>query len=177
MIEPLSDSRFVELLTSTQVRLRSYALSLVRIPTDADDVLQNACIVLWKKRMDYDPSRDFFPWACGVVLIEVLRYRRKVATDKLMFDEAMLNTLAAEYIKHADELDRRSELLHDCVRKLPEKDMRLLNDRYGNSIKPKEIAQKYGCPPTTVYSALARIRESLFRCVEVNLARDSHPGR
>jgi RNA polymerase sigma-70 factor (ECF subfamily) len=176
MTEPLSDSRFVELLTSSQVRLRCYALSLIRISADADDVVQNASIALWEKRKEYDPNRDFFPWACGVVLVEVLRYRRKVATDKLMFDEVLLNTLATEYIKHVDELDHRRELLHDCVLKLPEKDKVLLNERYGDSIKPKEIAKKHGCPPTTVYSALARIRESLHRCIDVSMAQDSHPS-
>ena len=175
MREPISDARFVEFLTTSQVRLRSYALSLVRVPTDADDVLQNASIALWEKRKDYDPDRDFFPWACGVVLIEVLRYRRKMATDKLMFDEALINTLAADYILRADELDRRRELLHDCVDKLNEKDRGLLSDRYQFSVKPKELAQRYGCPPTTVYSALSRIREALFRCIEIGLARDSHP--
>jgi RNA polymerase sigma-70 factor (ECF subfamily) len=175
MAEPISDTRFVELLTSSQVRLRSYALTLVRIRADADDVLQNACIALWEKRMEYDPAREFFPWACGVVFVEVLRHRRKIATDKLMFDEVLLNTLAAEYLKHADELDRRRELLHECVEKLKERDRCLLTERYHGNIMPNDIARQRGCAVTTVYSSLSRIRESLVRCVEAGLARDSHP--
>ena len=174
-MDKLSDGQFVEVLTSNQVRLRSYALSLIRNPVDADDVLQNASIALWEKRKDYDSGRDFFPWACGVLLIEVLRYRRKRATDKLMFDEMLITTLAADYMTHADELDRRRELLHSCIEKLSEEDQGLLEERYRSNVKPKEISSKRGCPVTTIYSALTRIREALHRCVESNLAQSSHP--
>ena len=176
MSKPLDDGRFVELLTSTQVRLRAYALSLVRIPADADDLLQNACMALWRKREDFDPERDFFAWACGVVLTEVLRYRRKAATDKLMFDEVLINTLATEYLERSDELDNRREILHECVAKLSDKDRALLEDRYRSGVKPKEISERRGCAVTTVYSALSRIREALYRCVKSNLAQQSYPS-
>lgn len=169
------DARFVELLTSSQIGLRAFALSMIRIPADADDVLQNACVALWEKRRKYDHERDFFPWACGVVLVEVLRYRKKSARDKHLFDEVLLNSLATDFVRHRDQLDRRRELLHDCVGDLNGEDRTLLTDRYGLGMKPKELAANRRRPPTTIYSALARVRETLYRCVEAKLASDSHP--
>ena len=71
------DEGFVELLTKYQLQLRSYIFALVRDSSAADDVMQDASVALWKMRQGYDPSRDFFRWACGVALIEVLRFRRK----------------------------------------------------------------------------------------------------
>jgi RNA polymerase sigma-70 factor (ECF subfamily) len=170
----LNDQQFVECLTSSQTRLRAYAISLVRSPVDADDLLQNACLTLWEKRETYDTERNFFSWACGFVLIEILRFRRKKATDKLMFDEALINTLAAEYVAKSGEYDLRREKLHLCVAKLSKKDRGLLRDRYSLGVKPKEMSQLRGWPLTTVYSALSRIRKSLYQCIEANLAQQSH---
>lgn len=170
----LTDEQFVERLTAAQMRLRAYAISLLRVPSDADDALQNASLTLWKKREDFDADRDFFPWACGVLLIEVHRLRRKSATDKLMFDADLIDTLAGEYVRQVDELDHRLLVLQGCVEKLSEKDRLLLKERYRSDFKPKEIAQKRGCPVTTMYSALGRIRNQLQACVEKAIVREGH---
>ncbi len=169
------DDRFVQLFAQSQLRLRAYIFSLVRDCTHADDVLQEASIALWKKRATFDPTRDFFRWACGVALIEVLRFRRMAATDKLQFDEALINTLAEEYLEHADDNDRRRTALPDCMKKLSEQDRWLLSARYSSEITVAQIAEQLGRPLSTVYSSLVRIRESLYRCVELAIARDAHP--
>lgn len=174
MASQLSDAQFVEQLTASQMRLRAYAISLVRLPSDADDVLQNASLTLWKKRKGYDADREFFPWACGVLLIEVHRHRRKSATDKLMFDGDLIDTLATEYVEQVDSLEDRLQTLQACVGKLNEKDRVLLAERYRSDFRPKEIAQRRGCPVTTLYSSLARIRELLHRCVKSSVAQESH---
>ncbi|TWT35381.1 RNA polymerase sigma factor [Posidoniimonas corsicana] len=174
MTQRLNDAQFVEKLTAVQLRLRSYAISLVRSPSDADDILQNASLTLWNKRGDYDATREFFPWACGIVLIEVHRHRRKYATDKLMFSGPLIDTLAAEYVEQSDELENRVKTLQKCVAKLDEKDRVLLKERYASGFKPKEMSRRRGCPITTLYSALSRIRGLLQRCVESTLAQEAH---
>lgn len=171
MASRLTDTQFVERLTAAQMRLRAYAISLLRVATDADDVLQNASLTLWEKRASYDAERDFFPWACGVLLIEVHRYRRKSATDKLMFDAELIDTLAADYVKQIDGLEQRVENLKTCIGKLNEKDRGLLADRYRSEYRPKEMAAQRGCPVTTLYSALTRIRGLLQRCIESHLTQ------
>lgn len=170
----LTDEQFVERLTAAQLRLRAYAISLMRVSSDADDVLQNASLTLWKKRAEFDGDRDFFPWACGVLLIEVHRLRRKSATDKLMFDAELIDSLSADYIEHVDELDQRVIALQKCVNKLSEKDRLLLKERYRADFKPKEIAQRRGCPVTTLYSALCRIRGQLQKCIQTTILQEGH---
>jgi RNA polymerase sigma-70 factor (ECF subfamily) len=170
------DDAFVELLAKNQVRLRSFISTLVRDSSTADDVLQDANMALWKNRNAFDPGRDFFPWACGMALVEVLRYRRKVATEKLLFDEALLNTLAADFIEHVKDWDRREIALRECLQKLSAKDRWLLEVRYQSGVTTAQIARQLGRPLTTVYSSLARIRGSLFRCVQSVMAQESHPS-
>jgi len=36
---------------------------MVRNAADADDVLQETNLVLWRKTADFDPAREFMPWA------------------------------------------------------------------------------------------------------------------
>ncbi|NOY41202.1 MAG: sigma-70 family RNA polymerase sigma factor [Planctomycetes bacterium] len=173
MAKHLTDEQFIEILTSSQVRLRAFAISMVRPRSDADDVLQNACMTLWKERGKYDADRDFFPWAYGVVLNNVLRHRKKKATDKLLFNDALICTLATEYVDHADEFDLRRQLLHACIAKLNNKDRGLLEERYTSSIKPKIISQQRSWPLSSVYSSLSRIRVLLHRCIETKLVQQS----
>jgi RNA polymerase sigma-70 factor, ECF subfamily len=174
-LEQSPDDCFVQLLAQNQLRLRAYIFTLVRDCSDADDVLQDASIALWKKRATFDPSRDFFRWACGVALIEVLRFRRKSATDKLQFDEALISTLAEEYLEYSDECDRRRAALPHCLKKLSDQDRWLVGARYSAEITVAQIAEQLGRPLSTVYSSLVRIRETLFRCVQQAISREAHP--
>ena len=54
------DAEFVDLLVTSQVPLRAFAVSLVGNTQDADDVLQSASIVLWQKRAAFLRGSDFF---------------------------------------------------------------------------------------------------------------------
>ncbi len=169
------DDPFVELVAKSQVWLRTYLCTLVRDRTATDDVLQEVNVALWKNRKAYDSNRDFNRWAAGVALIEVLRFRRKAATDRLLFDEALLNTLAADYVKHVEEVDSREAALTECLKKLTTKDRWLLDAHYRSDVATSQIAEQLGRPLSTVYSSLARIREALYRCIQSTIAQEAHP--
>ena len=112
------DDSFVELMTKNQLRLRSFILTLVRDAPAADDVFQETSLVIWKKRQDFDFSKDFFRWGCGVALLEVLQYRRKADADRLLFDEELINVLAVDYIEHVEDWDMQRTALRGCMQKL-----------------------------------------------------------
>ncbi len=170
-----SDDRFVELLSAHQVRLRAYIFAVLRDAANADDVLQNACMALWSKRSEYDHARDFFRWACGMAIIEVLRFRRKAATDRLLFDEALIQTLAAEFVEQVDAGDLRRAALPKCLQKLDKEDRAILESRYRKGLKVDDLAGQLGKPVSTVYRMLAKIREQLFACVQRTVASDLTP--
>lgn len=168
------DDGYVELMTKNQLRLRSFILTLVRDAPTADDVLQDTSLVVWKKRREFDFNKDFFRWACGIALLEVLQYRRKSDADKLLFDEDLINVLAVDYVEHVEDWDRQRSALRDCIQKLTARDRWLLDARYLSGIKTAAIAEQLGRPLSTVYSSLSRIREALFRCVQSTLAQEAH---
>jgi RNA polymerase sigma-70 factor, ECF subfamily len=167
------DEHFVEMLVKYQLRIRSYVFALIRNGNYVDDVMQNTWMTLWRKRNEYDAGRDFLRWACGVALNEVLRFRRKLATDKLLFDESLVHTLATEYIEQIEVSDRRRLALADCIQKLTSGDRYLLEARYNTGTATAQIAEELGKPLSTIYCSLTRIRETLYRCVRNAIAKES----
>ena len=90
-------AEFAELLTHHQGQLLGYIYSLVRNLDDADDLFQQTSLVLWDKFDQYDPSRTFAAWACGVARYEVLNFLRARSRDRLYFsDELSLALIEAQ---------------------------------------------------------------------------------
>ncbi len=158
--------KFVQLLASHQHRLRAYLLATVGSDQTADDLLQDTNLVLWNKREEFDHSRPFFPWACGIAYVEVMRSRRRVSTDRLCFDAALLENISSEFVKQADLLDDREEALRKCLDRLNPDERQLIQARYSDDWSVEDLAAKTRRPSKTIYGALRRIRESLYQCIE-----------
>ena len=94
-------SRYVELLTSSQGRLFAYIYSLTGDPEQTHDVLQETNRKLWLLMDEYDPKREFLPWAFKVGYNQV-RSKKKVSRDRLVFQED--STLEAIHQKQMDRL-------------------------------------------------------------------------
>jgi RNA polymerase sigma-70 factor (ECF subfamily) len=62
-----------------------------------------------------------------------------------------------------------------CLNKLGTRDRELIERRYQAKTTARKVADELERPASTVYKALARIRSSLFDCVERSLAQEAHP--
>ena len=72
-------AEFAAQLGRHQGQLFGYIHSLVRDLDDADDLFQQTSLVLWDKFDQFDASRSFVCWACGVARYEVLNFLRREA--------------------------------------------------------------------------------------------------
>jgi len=54
---------FMRLFTSNEPRLRAFAMSLIPNWADAEDVMQQANLVLWSKFEQFELGTDFYAWA------------------------------------------------------------------------------------------------------------------
>ena len=63
---PTRTEEFVELSSSHQRQLLGYIFTLVGNMDDAEDLLQQTNLILWRKFDDYQPGTDFIRWACYV---------------------------------------------------------------------------------------------------------------
>jgi RNA polymerase sigma-70 factor, ECF subfamily len=167
--------RFVQLFARHQRGIHAYIWSLVPNRADSDDLLQETSVSLWRKWSEFDSQKDFFRWACGVAFIEVLRYRRQSANQRLWFSQELLETLAVEFAKESELLELRSVALGSCLDKLPEQDRRIIEAKYRDGVTMEILAQEFHKPSSTLYKRVARIRDCLYMCIEGTIARHYHP--
>jgi len=164
------DARYAALMTQHQRALYGYIMSLVGRPNDADDVLQEVNVVLWRKSGEFDHERPFLPWACSVAYYEVLADRKRRQRDRHVpvADEVMMQ-IAAEATHHAEHLEARLEAMRSCLDKLPAHLRELIARRYEQSRSIDAIATDSDRSAAAIYTALHRVRRSLLDCIERTL--------
>lgn len=169
------DDEFMQLFTQNQRRLYLYILSQVPHTVDAEEILQNTNIVIWKKFDTFRQGTNFLAWTCQIANFEVMKHRDRIRRDKLMFSNEFIKTVAREALKNVDELEFRRRALAHCLAKLRAKDRELIQTRYAPGVNGKGIAEMLGRPINSVYQSLGRIRRTLFECINRRLASEAGP--
>ncbi len=173
-LDPPNDrgAEFAIRLRTHQTQLFGYIYSLVRNLDDADDLFQQMSLVLWDKFDQFDPSRSFVNWACGVARYEVLKFVRARGRSRLCFsDELSLMLAEAQESLEHDHLLERRDALAGCMRKLRQKDRELVEACYERTACIHEVARRSGRSTHSIHNSLRRIRRALFECVERRLAQ------
>jgi RNA polymerase sigma-70 factor (ECF subfamily) len=163
---------FLRLFLQNQRRLYAYVLTLLPNRADADDVFQEASLVMWDKFDDEHPPDDFTAWGCRIAYFKVLDFCKKRQRGRVVFSQAMLERIAETAIEQSDalQLDERREALAGCLDKLNRQDRNLLALRFTEGATVGSTAVAVGRSVEAVYKALARIRRALFDCVTRTLA-------
>lgn len=170
--EPQSDSEdaryevFVARFAHYEPDLRRFIRSLLPTWTDTDDVLQQTAIVIWRKFDQYDPDTNFMKWACVIGRFEALAYRRKMARDRLVFREDVLELMADEGAGEIETRRVEHEALETCLLAMPEKQRQFITLAYTPGVKVKELAEEAGSSAAAFYMRLKRLRRQLMDCVE-----------
>jgi RNA polymerase sigma-70 factor (ECF subfamily) len=163
---------FVRLLGQNQRRLFLYVMTLVSSAGDAEEIIQETNLVLWREFDRFQPGTNFAAWACKVALHQVLAWRKRKQRDRLEFSPAFLEAVAEEASAAADELEERTRALAGCIAKLPPHHRDLLRLRYGEGRAVDAIAPLVDRSVDAVYRMLSRIRHALHDCVTRSLARE-----
>lgn len=165
-------NEFVELLTEHQGLLWTYILSMLPGDKEAEDILQNTNIALWKKRNQFKKGTNFKAWCFAVARFEVLNHRKKRSRDRLTFlDDELLETMSVEHVQFIDKDDFRMEGLGICINGLQKKHRELLNHRYGRRGGLTEYSRQTGRSMASLSVTLNRLRRHLRICVSKYLVR------
>lgn len=165
--------RCLELFAAHQRRLQLFISALLPSPADADEVLQETNIVIWKKFDQFDPDRpgsDFVAWALRIAGLKVQEYRRRQARLAASFSPEVLEQLIGAAQTQEPQLEDRRTALEHCLKKLPEDDRELLETCYAPGAKVEQVAVETSRVATSIYRSLRRIRRVLAECVNRQLA-------
>lgn len=167
------DAEFVQLFTRHQRRLYLYILSQVPNPVAAEEILQDANVVIWSKFRQFQAGTNFLAWCTQIANYEILKHRARQKREKLQFSDEFLQHIAQESLARSDELERRREALIECLQKLKPRDRELIQRRYAPGESGKHLAETLGRPSNSVYQSLGRIRRTLWECIQRRLAVES----
>ena len=163
--------RFLRTLAEHERWLATYVYSLVPRPADADDILQECKVTLWKQFGTFTPGTNFRAWSRTIALHQILNYRRAEQRRPWSpLDQQFIESVAGEIERRGDQLDRKADGLRACLRKLPEPHRAIVLSRYYEERSIEEIATQSGRSTEAVYRLLSRIRAVLNECINRQLA-------
>lgn len=172
MNTPDAAEEFVFLLAQHERLLAAYIHALIPHRQDADDVLQETKVVLWRSFGQFQRGTNFAAWSRRVAFHRVLAYRKLKKRDRLEFSEEFLQIVSAEHEALTDSLDRREVLLQECIRKLPADQREVLQLRYDEGLELDDMAARLSRTVAALYRQLSRIRHTLHDCVNRSLRQE-----
>ena len=158
-------AEFVRLLTSHQLDIYLYVHSLMPDPDEAAEIAQDTNVVLWEKRNQFDPARDFRAWAFQIARYKLLKHRTQRRRKCLSFSDALIDQLAIQAPDYTESDSNLTDGLRRCIAQLTARDRDLLRQRYSSMATCQTIAEAVGQPVRWVYNALNRIRRELLDCM------------
>ena len=162
---------FVALHVQNHSRLSAFVHTLVPSSwQDAEEIIQDTLVVLWRKFAEFDPGTNFFAWAARVAQIEVLNYRRRNRNHVMLFDEEVLEAVASTALEQMDDMELHREELENCIKKLPERDRELVRLRYREGGDVQSAAEAVHRTTGHVQRMLRKIRAGLLRCIHMRLS-------
>ena len=167
----LQTEDYLRLLAQHDRWLATYVYSLVARPADAEDILQEVKVTMWKHFASFEPGSNFRAWARKIATNQILNYRRsEQRRPNSTLDDHFVEVVAAEIDRRAETLDQKSDALRLCLRKLPEAHRKIVVWRYYEDCGVEEIAARSERTVEAVYRLLSRIRMVLNECVSRQIA-------
>ncbi len=164
--------QFLELYVRNERRIYVYIYTLVHDWTTAEDLLQETAVILWTQFEQFKPETNFAAWSLTIAKFQVLKYLKKNKSQKVQFDNNTIEMLATEIQDYSSTHDIRQEALKKCLKKLPAKDLKLLELRYEVSSTVCHAAQWFGKSVSAIYQSLNRIHRQLFYCIKKHMNMD-----
>lgn len=158
---------FAEQLVRNQRRVFAYIVTLLSNRDDAEDVFQSTCLILWKKWEEFDPSRDFFTWSCGIAHNEARNLLRRKRLPRLQLSEDVMAQVAETRLKADKFLEMRGQFLSHCLEKLADGQRLLVEQCYLGDKQIKTLAEEMGISPAALTMRLQRIRKTLYECIDL----------
>ncbi len=160
------DEAFLRQFMAEERTLLRFVLRYVPAATDAREVLQETLLTLWAKRAEFDATREFLPWACGIARFKVREFWRKRPRWDAFAHDDLIDLIDARRQEMEPELSLRGEKLRDCLAKLPSEQRATLNRYYAEEESVESLALREGRSVDAIYKMMQRIRHALLECVE-----------
>jgi RNA polymerase sigma factor (sigma-70 family) len=165
-MDPTEEELFARAFERVRPRLQGLLKLYGVAPEDREDVLQEAILALWRKRVQI---KDHEAWLLSALRMECLRYRRRAGRQVYSaIDEPALERLAG-HDGFAETDPGLHQDLRRLIRRLPVRHQALIHLRYGLGLTPEETAGRLGYR----VSSLKKTTTRCLRALRIQLGRGS----
>ena len=127
-------------------------------PSEAEDIAQDALLRAWRRRSTLREVGHRNQWLATIVRNEAFRQHARVRPDPTSTIELYEGAEDSQVVATVERAD-----LHAALKRLSERDRRLLEMRYQEDLTQAAIARRLGIPEGTVKVRLHRARDKLRR--------------
>ncbi len=155
-------------LTACDQGLTAYVMTLVPSSSDAQDILQETKLALWRSFDSFEPGTNFGAWARRTALNRILDYRKRKGREsrRLWFTDRCCEMLAEEYEATSPEIrEEQGHRLRECIARLQPRHREILVLRYFRDSSVEDVAARVDRTVDATYRVLSRIRLALRKCL------------
>ncbi len=170
---PVPSDIVVKQLMQRRAELIGYAWIVVGDADAAEDVFQEVSVAAIRKCDEIADADHLLGWLYTAVRLEGLKARRERSRNR-----QLLSSEALEVLEHAsaasvgpDESDHLAAL-RECIQQLQGGPREIVELRYGQNLKPADIAQRTGKKVQTIYKTITRAHGALRECVQRRLTSE-----
>jgi len=144
-----------------------YATGITGSLNLAEDVFQEAVVVVCNKADEFQPDSNLRAWVLEIARRTALDMIRKAKRDRPALSVEALDALARDERVGTEtrEPDARLRALQRCLEELSERARQMLQRRYAENLSCQRIAQEEKRPLGSIYVSLTRIRARLRACI------------
>ena len=172
--------------------LYRFALSRLRDPVAAEDLVQETFLAAMKSRAQFSGQSSERNWLVGILKHKVMDALRRKYRDQVFVPDAEIEETTARNFDRQGHWDTRGgfapqswggtgadtlaraefkAVLDDCLEKVPPQTARAFVLREMDDLETNEICKVLNITPTNLWVILHRARTQLRRCLEMNWFR------
>jgi len=144
-IQGKEEIAFNQLVFKYQERLYWHVRKIVIDHDDADDVLQNSMIKIWRSLSSFRSESGLYTWLYRIATNEALSFlkqkKKKAFAPWIDLEGQMSESLEADPWFNGDEIQLK---LQQAILKLPEKQRIVFNMKYFDQVKYEEMSEILG---------------------------------
>lgn len=149
----MTDEDYIETVKRNNQRIYLIALSFTKSQADAEDILQNVFLKLWKHPKEFENELHIDKWLTAVCINESKNYIKSPFRTKR---SSYIDESIQEDFKSIKNLD-----LFNTVMSLPKKERTVIHLFYYEDMSVKEIARVLKIKESSVKTRLCRARKSI----------------
>lgn len=161
------NAAFSAIVSKYQKKLYWHIRRIVIVHDDADDVVQNTFIKIWKGLDNFKEEAQLYTWMYRIATNESLTFLKKkkdnLSVEYDSVENYLSNTLTDDAYFKGDEIQKK---LQQAILALPEKQRLVFNMKYYEELKYEEMSQiletSVGALKASYHHAVKKIEDHLL---------------